>query len=285
MIKIVLITICTLLAGARIWSTVDGVIANSTNNNFPAFEKLTAAPKDYVKNRTTVYIGGYEFAPFVTLDTNNEAHGITKDLIHALNDIQDEYNFRFVLTSPKRRYQSFKQGSFDLMLFESKVWGWKNTNTDFSKVYLNGGEVYITIDDGKKDKTYFNNFSNKKLAIMRGYHYGFADFNSDEDFLITNFKTAIVNSNSTIFKMLLAGRADIGVVTMSYIDLYFQNNPTQKKKFLISNKLDQVYNHTVLVRKNTRPNVRDINNLLSKLKRDGHLQKIWKKYGLSMNRF
>jgi ABC-type amino acid transport substrate-binding protein len=283
--KIVLITICIFLAGARIWSTVDGVIINNINNHFPAFEKFTAAPKDHKKNKTIVYIGGYEFAPFVSLDNNNQAHGITKDLIFALNTIQSEYDFKFVLTSPKRRFQSFKQGNFDLMLFESKLWGWKGTDTDFSKVYLNGGEVYITLKESNKSNTYFNSFNNKRVAIMRGYHYGFANFNANEEFLTKTYNAVIVGSNAAIFKMLLAGSADIGVVTKSYIDLYFQNHPSLKKRFLISNKLDQVYNHTVLVRKDNKPDVKEINNLLSKLKRDGHLQRIWKKYGLSMNRF
>jgi polar amino acid transport system substrate-binding protein len=283
MLKILLFSICTLLVGARIWTTVDGALIN--NNNFPSFEKITGSANPNTSKKKVIYVGGYEFAPFVSLDNNNQAHGITKDLIHALNTVQKEYDFKFFLTTPEKRYEQFKQGKFDLMLFESKRWGWKDTETNFSKVYLNGGEVYIALSDVKKSNTYFDNFEGKRLAIMRGFHYGFADFNSNEKFLVANYNAVIVNSNASIFNMLLTGNADIGVITMSYIDLYFKNHPKLKSKFLTSNKLDQVYNHTILVREKTSPTVKEVNNLLSKLKRDGLLQKTWKKYGLSMSRF
>lgn len=53
-----------------------------------------------------------------------------------------------------------------------------------------------------------------------------------------------------------------------------------KKKLIISKKFDQIYNHTILVRKGSVPNVDEINTMLTEMKKAGILQNLWRKYGL-----
>ena len=57
-----------------------------------------------------------------------------------------------------------------------------------------------------------------------------------------------------------------------------------KSKLLISKKLDQEYQHAVLVRPNIRPSVDEINSMLENLYRSGILEKLWKKYGIERSK-
>ena len=230
--------------------------------------------------KTIVKVGGYVFAPFVTIDATNKSKGMTIDLINILNKVQVKYNFKFILTSPKRRYQSFNNGHFDIMFFESKVWGWNTHSAVFSDVYLKGGEVYISRKLKGKDQHFFDNIKKKKMVVMRGYHYGFADFNADEIYLTKNFTSIITNSSRAIVELVLANRGDVGVVTKSFLEQYLLHNPEVKKDLIISTKFDQEYHHTILLRRDGLPSLKEMNLLLELLKKKGHLDKIWKKYGI-----
>ncbi len=228
-----------------------------------------------------INVGGYVFAPFVSLDDFNKPSGITLDLIEELNKIQKKYFFRFVMTSPKRRYIAFNKNVFDMMLFESIHWGWKDFPVDFSKVYFKGGEVYITKKKPNRNNHFFNSINSKSLVIMRGYHYGFANFNADEAYLNKNFNVQITNSNKSTIELILMGRRDMGVVTKSYLDLYLLNNQDSAKELLISKKYDQEYNHTILLRKTLPVNIKEINDLLDKLKTQGTMKRVLGKYGIA----
>ena len=72
-----------------------------------------------------VLVGGYDIAPFVEIGPDGRPHGLTLDVIDALNAGQSEHEFIFVYTSPTRRYQDYKNGHFDAMFFEDPAWGWK----------------------------------------------------------------------------------------------------------------------------------------------------------------
>ncbi len=231
-------------------------------------------------NTVTVKVGGYAFPPFVELSDNKKPSGITLDLIKKMNTFQQKYRFEFVLTSPKRRYQSFENGMYDLIFFESMVWGWQGKNVAASKVFLQGGEVYITKKTPEKNQFYFNDFKGKSMAGILGYHYQFADFNSDRTFLESRYNMKLFNRHSAIFKPIITGRIDIAVVTLSYLKNYLKTHPEIKDQIMISKKYDQIYNHTVLVRQNANPSVHDINHLLDEMGQQGLLKALWERYGI-----
>lgn len=228
-----------------------------------------------------VNVGGYVFPPFVEKDNNGNISGITIDLINSLNKIQNEYHFRFVLTSSRRRYISFEQSEFDLLFFESILWGWQKTSIEATKVFLEGGEVFIALKSKAKNQGYFNSFKNKSISAMLGYHYNFAGFNADPDFLRSQFKIHLSTDEKANIQLVLSGRMDITIVTKSYLDRFLLDNPSAKSDLLISTKMDQEYNHTMLVRKNLNPSVAKMNILLDKLVQTGEYQKILRKYGIA----
>lgn len=236
-------------------------------------------------NRLVVNVGGYTFPPFLVVpdDPFDKPHGMAMDIIDVLNAHQTKYNFQFIATTPKGRYRSFKRNSFDVIFFESKKWGWQEYPVDQSESFLSGGEVYIAYKKEGRDQSFFDNLKNKKMMAILGYHYGFANFNSDEIYLRENFDIYLTSSHENSIRGLFSrnGIADVAVVTKSYLDQYLSRYPKYRDKLLISDRVDQVYEHTVLVRQGHELTVDEINRYLKELSDNGSLQKIWSKYGVS----
>ncbi|QTA82290.1 Solute-binding protein family 3 domain-containing protein, MltF-like [Desulfonema limicola] len=228
-----------------------------------------------------IKVGGYVFPPFVE-ESQDEYRGITFDLIEEMNKFQNRFEFIFYLTSPKRRYQDFNGKAYDLMFFENIKWGWSN-NKDIqaSKVFLKGGEVYITKLSLSKDNSWFNSLEGKSIAGYLGYHYGFAGFNADETFLREKFNVKLGTSHEMNIQLVLRDRIDMAVITKSYLDKYIMQHPEIKKQIIISDKYDQIYEHTILVRKNLNLEVEDINILLDEMEKQGVLKKLWEKNGIT----
>ncbi len=228
----------------------------------------------------TVSVGMYPFAPFVETTGVGKEEGMTLDLIIALNKLQKKYRFEVIRIPPKRRYQSYKDGHYDVIFYENKAWGWQDIPIEASKVYQSGGEVYVALKKPERGQEYFSDFREKRMMGILGFHYGFADFNSDEKYLVEHFQMQLSRDNDKNLTMLLKGRGDIVVVTKAYLQRYLLNNPLAKKKLLISEKLDQEYQHTVLVRPELDPSVDDINRMLEALDASGALTKLLIKYGI-----
>lgn len=249
--------------------------------------------------REVVYVGVYPFAPFAYKANKHvdiqafspsarqinkyTAKGVIHDFIKLLNQHQTRFQFKVFPTTPTARFKAFDHGKFDMMLFESRQWGWEDMPVDASKVYLEGGEVYIAHQQGGRGQEFFDDLHTKTIIGIEGYHYGFAGMNSDTDFLKQNFQIRFTDSNESSIKMLLGGRGDIAVVTQSYLKMFLSDNPEQAKKLLISNKKDQHYHHTILIRQGHTLSAATINQWLSQMQEAGTLDRLWNKWGLDVN--
>ena len=224
-----------------------------------------------------VKVGGYEFPPFV-----EGSRGVTHDLIALLNDSQSEYRFVFQATSARRRYQDFDQGVFDVMLFESLSWGWKDKPVDSSQVYLRGdGEVFVALAAQGRDERFFERLKEHSLVVVNGYHYGFADFDSDRNNLRKRFDVTFADTPEAMLRMLLAGRAEIAVVTRSYLQAFLRRQPQRVPALLMSERFDQLYAHTALLRQGGPISASSFDALIRQLDRSGRLQELWSRYGIS----
>jgi ABC-type amino acid transport substrate-binding protein len=229
-----------------------------------------------------VRVGGYEFPPFVELDGGGQPKGLALDLVDALNKAQSRYEFRFVSTSARRRYSDIAAGNLDLIFFESPEWEWaaKGAAVDFSNVFLQGGEVYITPAKPGRGQEYFADLKGKRLVGILGYHYGFANFVSDPEVLTRDWGMKLVNNHRSSIEMVLADRMDLAVVTDAYLWAYLARNPGAKEKLLVSDRYDQHYQHRVLVRRGAAIDVDTVNKLLAGMEKDGTLARLWKTAGV-----
>ena len=231
--------------------------------------------------KKTVIVGVYPFSPYVNYDP--PMTGITIDFIKLLNETQDEFLFVAKDISPRRRYEMMKNKNIDIMIFEDTMWEWSGKNVGFSNQFvINGipfhdGELYVALKEKTQNQSYFNNLKDKKLLITHGYHYSFANFNSDEAFLKSNFNVDICLDPEGVIKKLLKYRGDIGLIDKALLNRYIKNNPQDKDKFFVSKKLDAEYHFVFIVGNHSPITKKQINMLISKLEKNGKLDAFFKK--------
>ncbi|MFH7416891.1 amino acid ABC transporter substrate-binding protein, partial [Pseudomonas syringae pv. tagetis] len=68
-----------------------------------------------------------------------------------------------------------------------------------------------------RGQDYFDTLSDKGLALFRGYHYGFANFNTDKKYLSEHFTITYTYSHDSNLLMVVRRRADIAPVTRYYM--------------------------------------------------------------------
>lgn len=233
------------------------------------------------KAPTVVKVGATEFPPYIEVSPDGKISGIIAETLDYMNSIQKNYKFVAIPASAMRRHENFKKNIFDLSFYDNIEWGWDKTQVDASNVFMRGKEVYIAKSKPGRDESYFSSFKDKTMVGMLGYHYGFAGFNSDPVYLRNKFKMQSSTSNESSIKMILYERGDIAVVSDAYLNWYLNNHPDARDKILISKKVDQNYLHTIIVRKNIRPTVSEINRLLIKFKQSKEFKSIETRYGVT----
>ena len=76
--------------------------------------------------------------------------------------------------------------------------------------------------------------------------------------------------------MVLQGeRGDIAVVTRSFLRQYMNDHPEQKNLILISDKIDQTYHLSAVLRKGIALDIATLNGLLKTLNEDGSFAPLW----------
>lgn len=217
--------------------------------------------------QVSVKVGGYEFPPYVESGKDD----MVGSLISALNTLQPDYRFELVPISARRRYADLSEGRFDVMFFESPHWGWQKQAdaVAFTKVFMTGAEVYVTLSQPGRDQSFFDDFTGKSLVGILGYHYGFAGFEGDPKWLEQKFDIKLVNGHRSSIELVLAGRRDVAVVTDAYLRRYLKTNPQAASRLLVSNRQDQVYEHRVLVRKTGPITIETMQKLLDDLQGQG----------------
>ena len=91
-----------------------------------------------------IRVGGYPFSPFVTKQ-QMRYQGFSIQLLDALNQLQDRYQFQFTPTSPGTRHLGFQHHRFDMIFFENPAWGWQSQVIDFIPFNLEDGDVMIAL--------------------------------------------------------------------------------------------------------------------------------------------
>lgn len=225
---------------------------------------------------TTLKVGAYEFPPYVT----ESGSGLTRSLVELLNAAQDELRFEMVPTSPQRRYEDMEQGRFDAIAFESLSWGWKDRPVDATRVFLRDAEVFVAKAAPGVTQAVFDSLEGKTILGRLGYHYAFAGFNSDPKILESRYRTRVTVTHEGNVRNVVAGRATFAIVTRSFLNQFLASEPDLATRVLVSDRTDQIYEHTILVRRNGPVTAERLNALLDRLEADGRLEALWIKSGI-----
>lgn len=229
-----------------------------------------------------VKVGGYPFAPFVETNAAGQPDGLALRLVEALNAHQDRFTFQFVPTSPNRRYKDLETGQFDVILFESPDWGWteRKLPVQASRVFLDGGELYVALARPGRGQDYFADLAAKRMVGLIGYHYGFADFEADPAVLASRFRMTLVRDNAASIEAILKDRGDVAVVTDAYLKRWLKSRPEARDKLLVSERFDQRYAHRALIRQGAAVTPAELDRMLSAMDLDGTLTRLWREFGI-----
>ncbi len=232
----------------------------------------------------SVRVGAYHFPPYVFKPESEAPEGLVPELLEALNAAQSAYRFELVPTSVTRRYRDLTHARYDMILFESPDWGWQDIPLDKLNLQVADAEVYVARKEEGRDQHFFDRLGDKRMALYNGYHYGFAGYNADQDYLTRNFNAVLTYSHDSNLLMLLHGRVDISVVTRSYLRLYQDEHPQESSQLLVSERADQVYYHHALLRPNGPIDAVRLQALLAQLQSSGKLGDLIRRYHLQVGR-
>lgn len=232
-----------------------------------------------------IQVGGYVFPPYVDVGVDGQARGLSLDLIAALNQHQQEYRFRFVLTSSNRRYADFAAGRFDLILFEDLRWGWANTVMTSTAPLVQDSDRFVTGRLVGRDQDYFAELCGKQIFAVRGYHYAFANFDADPDALASRFKITLLDPSAASLERGLQqvanGQTELMIVTDSYLQHYLAQRPAMRERLLRAATPDGEYRLGALVRQQPTLDAAGFDALLAGLRANGSLQALAGRYGIS----
>ncbi len=228
-----------------------------------------------------IKVGAYNFPPYVINAESEQPQGLLPDLLVALNQQQSDYRFVLVPTSVTRRFRDFQSARFDIILFESPAWGWQDTPLSTLDLHVEDTEIYVAKAEPGRGQEFFAQFKGKRLALYSGYHYGFANFNAAPEYLAREYNARLSYSHESNLLMVQRGRADLTVVTRSYLHSFERNFPELRGQFLLSSKVDQTYHHQALLRPQAPIANATLGALLQQLRSQGQLDKLFVHYQLT----
>ncbi|OLF52339.1 substrate-binding periplasmic protein [Pseudomonas chlororaphis] len=225
-----------------------------------------------------VRVGAAHFPPYTVRPEQGADTGLLPQLVEALNALQSDYQFVLVPTSIPRRFRDFEQGRIDMAIFENPAWGWQNIPHTSVDMGLEDAEIFVAQREPGRGQEYFADLKGKRLALFSGYHYAFANFNADPKYLADTYNATLTYSHDSNLLMVLRGRADIALITRSYLSEFLSHNADTAQQLLPSERIDQVYHHYALIRPNASIGSEDFAHLLERLRNNGELLKIFDPY-------
>ncbi|MGF6285984.1 ABC-type amino acid transport substrate-binding protein [Pseudomonas sp. BT76 TE3572] len=233
-----------------------------------------------------VRVGAAHFPPYTVRPESGADTGLLPQLVEALNALQTDYQFVLVPTSIPRRFGDFKQSRVDMAIFENPDWGWKDIPHTTVDMGLEDAEIFVAQrqPDGQpvRQQNYFADLAGKRLALFSGYHYEFANFNADPKFLAQNYNATLTYSHDSNLLMVLRGRADVALVTRSYLSDYLLRNEKVADQLLVSQRIDQVYHHYAILRPAAPISGEAFGKLLQGLRDNGQMLKIFDPYKIAI---
>ena len=229
-----------------------------------------------------VRVGAAHFPPYTVRPESGADTGLLPQLVEALNASQKDYQFVLVPTSIPRRFGDFKQGRVDMAIFENPDWGWQDIPHTSVDMGLEDAEIFVAQRLPNRQQDYFAELAGKRLALFSGYHYEFSNFNADPKFLAQHFNATLTYSHDSNLLMVLRGRADIALVTRSYLSDYLLRNEKVGDQLLVSERIDQIYHHYAILRPAAPIIGEAFARLLQGLRDNGQMLRIFDPYKIAV---
>ena len=225
-----------------------------------------------------IKVASVHFPPYVY--EAEPGRGLLPQLLEALNRQQQDYRFVARKTSLARRFGDLRDGQIDLAIFENPDWGWQGIAAARVDMGLEDAEIYVAQARSGREQSFFQPLKGKRLALFKGYHYGFSGFANDPKLLREHYNAELAYSHDSILGLVLRGRADIGLLTRSWLQERQLREPELQKQLLVGDQVDQTYRHYMLLRPQSAITPAQLQAQLDQLRHSGELQRIFEPYGV-----
>ncbi|MCL7942592.1 transporter substrate-binding domain-containing protein [Marinobacter sp. ATCH36] len=236
-------------------------------------------------SETEITVGVYDFPPVAAIRDNSRLNGLLGDLLAEMESTHQDISFRIVHTSPKRRHLDFEAGLYDVIFFESLDWGWESRPIEATHPVLSDEDVYVALKKPGRDQRFFDNITDRRIAAISGYHYGFAGLSTNDAELEKRFQVEFSQSHERNLKLIKADRpsvAEVAVISHAYLRVHLERNPEDKDRFLVSDMADQMYLLRILTREDGPVSAETLEQLLSPIIQDGRYQQMVERHGLQI---
>ncbi len=233
--------------------------------------------------KTLVRVGVYDFPPYVQVN-GKQLSGFTSQLLAALNQTQQQYHFTPVLTTAMRRHQDFQQGLFDALFFEDADWGWNQRNIALqqSAPFASDEEVFIALLSHAQSQYWFNDLSGKTIAGILGYHYNLANYQTAPELLANQYQLVSVTDHDISIELVIKQRVDLAIVTRSFLFQYLNRRPQYRKTLIISERVDQRYQHQILLHPEHPLPINTLHQWVYELLQKPEFNQVFSEYGLQL---
>ena len=229
-----------------------------------------------------IRVGAAHFPPYTVRPESGADTGLLPQLLEALNRLQSDYRFVLVPSSIPRRFRDFEQGRVDVVMFENPAWGWQGIAYSAVDMGLEDAEVFVARRQPQRQQHYFDDLSNKRLALFSGYHYAFAGFDSSPKYLTQTFNAVLTYSHESNLQMVLRARVDIALITRSNLAELLSRDPQIQHNILVSQRIDQIYHHYALLRPQAPISGPQFADLLQKLRDNGQMNAIFAPFKIAL---
>ncbi|RUO42808.1 hypothetical protein CWE15_05230 [Aliidiomarina taiwanensis] len=230
-----------------------------------------------------VYVAAYDFRPYFSSRLSTH---VTGELLKAFNARQTTYQFILREVRPKDRFRELQSGGCcDLLLFESKSWGWANAEDYLWGERLTYGDNrYYTLKESlEKGETSFEPLQAACMGGVFGYHYKYTEMKTAADTLETQFNFYTAMSSDTLLNMLLGKRIDMIILGSEYVSWQRKINRPGMELVTASDFIDHSYVTQVVFNPDAMKQAEVINALIRDMKANGELAAILEQFGLGQS--
>ena len=234
------------------------------------------------EKRIHIIVGMGSRPPFLDIHGEN---GAGPDILNVMNQVQNHFYFKFKYIPTKRKIKMIEDGLIDLMMWDNRSWGWADNKVVSSKALVNSKDIFIALNSENIEQKYFDSLENKVLAVVRGYHYQFLDFENDLNKFSEKYEFSSVRTEEAVIKMILAKRANIGVVSETALSWFLIRYPEYKNSIIASDRIDTFYSRHFVMPEQSALSGKEINEILKLADEKGLLAPIYRHYGLTKPNF
>lgn len=200
-----------------------------------------------------------------------------------LNHHQNVYEFIIQVIPPNARYEALSAtGCCDVLLFESKVWGWDENEhqVESTRPLLRGRERLVAKKAADRGDEFFQNLDSKVLGGVNGYHYLMSGRVMNSAEVANNYQIYLADSRITNVRMLIGGRIDITVLNDGLLYALENSSVDYLDQLLVSQRVEHEYNLGAIVAKNKNIRAATLQQLLRELQRQGQLEQLFRRFNL-----